>query len=217
MRVKSFTVNHFRLLTSIAVGFATFFLAPVQGPPILRVLVAWNCGVALFLALIYQWMRSLTADQICSRFVEEDESAPVIVVAVIAAACLSVVAIVMLLSSAKQLPDPVRSARFVLAAVTIINSWLLVPTMFSLHYADLFYSAVTTNRPLDFPRTAMPVFWDFAYFSFTISAACQTSDVSTLHSAVRRTVLVHTVIAFFFNASILGLAVNVTAGLFADH
>jgi hypothetical protein len=30
------------------------------------------------------------------------------------------------------------------------------------------------------PETPMPVFWDFAYFSFTIAAACQTADVSTL-------------------------------------
>ncbi|MBS0614101.1 MAG: DUF1345 domain-containing protein, partial [Proteobacteria bacterium] len=93
----------------------------------------------------------------------------------------------------------------------------LVPTMFALHYADLFYSATATSRPLEFPRTTMPVFWDFAYFSFTISAAAQTSDVITLHSTIRRTVLVHTVIAFFFNASILGFAVNVTAGLFAAN
>lgn len=217
LRVHRFTVNHFRLLLSIAAGIATFFLAPVHGPTILRVLVAWNCGVALFLLLIYLWMRSLSANQVSSRFIEEDESAPVIMVAVTAAACLSLVAIVMLLSNIKQLPDPARAARFLLAAVTVVNSWILVPTMFALHYADLFYSAAATNRPLEFPRTTMPVFWDFAYFSFTISAAAQTSDVITLHSTIRRTVLVHTVIAFFFNASILGFAVNVTAGLFAAN
>ncbi len=59
----------------------------------------------------------------------------------------------------------------------------------------------------------MPIFWDFAYFSFTIAAACQTADVLTRRASVRRVVLMHEVISFLFNASILGFAINVTAGL----
>ena len=59
----------------------------------------------------------------------------------------------------------------------------------------------------------MPVFWDFAYFSFTIAAACQTADVATMDAGVRKVVIAHTLISFLFNASILGFAINVTAGL----
>jgi uncharacterized membrane protein len=50
----------------------------------------------------------------------------------------------------------------VLAALTVANSWLLVPTVYSLHYADLFYSVNPPNCPLQFPNTEMSVFWDFA-------------------------------------------------------
>ncbi len=57
------------------------------------------------------------------------------------------------------------------------------------------------------------MFWDFAYFSFTIAAACQTSDVSTCGYRIRKIVLIQTLISFLFNASILGFAINVTAGL----
>ena len=105
----------------------------------------------------------------------------------------------------------------VLAAVTVAASWMLVPTIFALHYARLYYSAPATDRPLAFPQTPMPVYWDFAYFSFTISAAAQTADVCTRNTPIRRLVLVHTIIAFFFNASILGLAINVAAGLIAAN
>jgi uncharacterized membrane protein len=59
------------------------------------------------------------------------------------------------------------------------------------------------------------VFWDFAYFSFTIAAACQTADVSTRGVQVRKTVVAHSIISVLFNVSILGFAVNVTAGLLA--
>jgi uncharacterized membrane protein len=35
-----------------------------------------------------------------------------------------------------------------LASLTIADSWLLVPTMFTLHYADMFYSADPHQPPL---------------------------------------------------------------------
>ena len=89
--------------------------------------------------------------------------------------------------------------------------------MFTTHYADMFYSAAPEKRPLKFPSTPEPVFWDFAYFSFTIAAACQTADVSTEHAGIRKVVLAHTLVSFLFNASILGFAINVTAGLIGGN
>ena len=179
--------------------------------------MCWNCGAALFLGLIYFWMTRLTAEQICTRYIEEDESAPFILAVVTAAALLSLVAIVEPLANIRHTGGVVRGAHFALAALTLVNSWVLVPTMFTTHYADLFYSAKAGHRPLRFPDTEMPVFWDFAYFSFTIAAACQTADVSTLNAGVRKVVIAHTVISFLFNASILGFAINVTAGLIGGN
>ncbi len=208
---------HPRLWISAAVGCAIYFLLPAHWSGLSRVLVCWNGAVALFLCLIFFWMSRLTAQQICSRYVEEDESATIILVVVTVAALLSLVAIVEPLANIRQTAGAERIAHFTLAALTLVNSWILVPTMFTIHYADCFYSVAEADRPLRFPETPMPVFWDFAYFSFTIAAACQTSDVSTLNAGVRRTVIAHTVISFLFNASILGFAINVTAGLIGGN
>jgi uncharacterized membrane protein len=209
--------EHPRLWISVVAGTALFFLLPGQWSILSRVLVCWNGGVILFLVLIFIWMTRLTAAQICSKFIEEDASAPIILVAVTLAAMLSLVAIVEPLATIKQVTGPVRAAHFALAALTLIDSWILVPTMFTTHYADLYYSAKDGERPLHFPQSPMPVFWDFIYFSFTIAAACQTADVATLNAAVRKTVVVHTLISFLFNASILGFAINVTAGLIGGN
>jgi len=175
--------------------------------------VSWNVGVALFLVLIFTWMTRMSPELICSRYIDEDESAPFILAVVVLAALLSVAAIVQPLATLKHVTGTERVAHMVLAAVTLVSSWLLVPTMFTTHYADMFYSASEEERPLQFPKTSRPAFWDFAYFSFTIAAACQTSDVSTTNQTVRKVVIVHTLVSFFFNASILGFAINVTAGL----
>jgi uncharacterized membrane protein len=215
--MKKLIFYHPRLWISAAVGCAIFFLLPAHWSALSRVLVCWNCGVALFLILMFFWMTRLTAGQICTKYIEEDETAPIILVIVTLAAALSLVAIVEPLATMKQVTGAQRAAHFALAAVTLVNSWVLVPTMFATRYADMFYSVNEEKRPLHFPETPMPVFWDFAYFSFTIAAACQTADVATMDAGVRKVVIVHTLISFLFNASILGFAINVTAGLIGGN
>ncbi len=207
---------HPRLLVATTIGVAAYFALPGQWSAVSRLLLAWNCSVVLFLALVFRWMTSLSAEQICERFDVEDEGTTVISIIVITVAVLSLAAIVAILSTLRHVTGAERVAHLALAAGTLLSSWLLVPTIFTSQYADLFYSADAGRRPLQFPRTEMPVFWDFAYFSFTISCACQTSDVSTMDAPIRRVVLAHTLVSFLFNAAILGFAINVGAGLIGN-
>jgi uncharacterized membrane protein len=210
-------LNHPRLWISVAAGCVIFFLLPAHWSTLSRALVCWNCGVTLLLALMFFWMTRLTAGQICTRYIEEDETAPIILIIVTVAAAFSLIAIIEPLATMRQVAGAERAAHFALAAITLVNSWVLVPTMFATRYADMFYSVAEANRPLRFPETPMPVFWDFAYFSFTIAAACQTADVATMDAGVRKVVIAHTLISFLFNASILGFAINVTAGLIGGN
>jgi uncharacterized membrane protein len=208
--------QHIKLLTSIVVGVALFFVLPEHWGTLARVLVSWNGGVALFLVWVFVWMSGCSAEQLYQKYKEDDETAVIVLVVVTCAALVSLVAIVALLSTVRHVTGLQRAMHVSLAAATVLSSWLLVPTMFTLHYANEFYSASDDDRPLQFPQTLRPVFWDFAYFSFTIAAACQTADVSTANTSIRKAVLAHSLIAFIFNASILGFAINISAGLFAN-
>jgi uncharacterized membrane protein len=211
--MKDLFLGHPRIWIACIAGSALFFLLPRDWSVLSRVLLCWNSGVILFLTLIFLWMRRLTAAQICTQYIEEDETAPFILIVVVIAAVASIFAIVEPLATIRQVSGSVRAAHVSLAALTLIDSWLLVPVMFTTRYADMFYSAAPNERPLRFPNTPEPVFWDFAYFSFTIAAACQTADVSTERADIRRVVIAQTLVSFLFNASILGFAINVTAGL----
>ncbi len=208
-------LRHAKLLIATGCAVALFFVLPGAWTAMARVLVSWNAGALLFMAWIFLRMRRLSADQLRAKYKEEDPTAIVILVTVICAALLSLAAIVALLSTVRQVTGIARAEHVTLAALTVADSWLLVPTIFTLHYADAFYSAAEADRPLLFPQTPRPRFWDFAYFSFTIAAACQTADVATLTTSIRKTVVAQSLIAFVFNASILGFAVNVSAGLFS--
>ncbi len=206
--------NHLKLWIAAVVGIILIFTLPSGWTWICRVLIGWNGAMFVIVPLTYIRMRSLDASQLRAKYREEDPTAPVILLVVVTGALLSVMAIIALLSTAKQVPSGQQWAHTVLATLTIVNSWTLVHTMFTIRYADMYYSVADGEPPpLSFPQTAEPLFWDFLYFSFTIGVACQTADVSTRHTDIRKTVTIHSVIAFIFNLAILGFALNVSAGL----
>jgi uncharacterized membrane protein len=208
-----FVHGHPRFWIAVAIGIASFFFLTPALSLVSRLLLSWDIGVVLFLVMIYMWMKGQTSEAMCTHYAEEDPSGPVILVAVTVAALVSLLAVVEPLATLRHAGHGQQVWRFGIAAVTLIASWLLVPTMFTMHYADMFYSAPAKDRPLLFPKTEMPAFWDFTYFSFTIAAACQTADVSTTEVSVRRVVVLHSIISFVFNLAILGFAINITAGL----
>jgi uncharacterized membrane protein len=213
LTARTWMFIHAKLWIAIAVGALIWIALPHQWSNLTRALVAWNVAVLIVVPLTFVHLSGLQAAQLRERFRADDPSAPVILLAVVAAAIVSVAAIVAFLSTLKSVPQPERIMHVLLAAVTIAASWLLVPTMFTVHYADRFYSADAEHPPLAFPATPEPIFWDFLYFSFTIAAACQTADVSTREVGIRRVVVAHSVISFLFNLAILGFAINITAGL----
>jgi uncharacterized membrane protein len=205
--------RHPRIWIALAAGTTAYLLLPASWSFVSRLLLSWDLAVTAFLAAIYLWTRNLTAEQIRSHCSEEDPSGRIILITVTTAALLSLVATVELVATLRHVENGERFWHLALAAVTLIDSWLLLPTMFTMHYADMFYNARAADRPLAFPQTDMPLFWDFAYFSFTIAAACQTADVLTTRLSIRKVVIAHELISFAFNAFVLGFAINVTAGL----
>jgi uncharacterized membrane protein len=84
-----------------------------------------------------------------------------------------------------------------------------------LHYAHDFYAARARGKPvgLTFPGTELPDYGDFLYFACIIGTSGQTADVSFTTSAMRRTGLLHCVLAFFFNTTLVALTINIASGL----
>ena len=93
--------------------------------------------------------------------------------------------------------------------------------MFALHYAHEYYMEVdlppakadSAAERLLFPGERTPTYGDFLYFSFTIGMTFQVSDSQITDSAIRRLVLVHGALAFFYSTGILALALGLVAGL----
>ena len=102
--------------------------------------------------------------------------------------------------------------------MTIVGSWLLVHTMFAVQYAHSYYKYINRNHSeeitagLDFPNNDYPDYWEFLYYSFVIGMTSQVSDVETLRE-MRRLTLLHSILSFFFNTTILAMSINIIASL----
>ncbi|MGI4938456.1 MAG: DUF1345 domain-containing protein, partial [Janthinobacterium lividum] len=179
-----------------------------------RTLLAWNGMVWIYLCLMGWLMTHATHITIRKIAEQENRNAGTVLVIMSTAAIASLVAIVVELSSVKSLAGADRAAHFILTGGTVVGSWCLIGVLFSFHYALLFYKSPEDKRALKFPDDEEnPDFWDFLYFSFTISAAVQTSDVAVIGRPMRKTVLAQSLLAFIFNAAILGLSINIAASM----
>ena len=130
---------HPRLLIGIAVGVVAASLLPastVTG----RCLIGWNAGVWTYLVTL--WVMMLRADQGAVRRLAEteDESARVVLVMVCVAAVASLLAILLELAGNSH-GDRSKLLRYAFTASTVFGAWLLIGTIFTLHYARLFYAA----------------------------------------------------------------------------
>ena len=203
--------THPRLILACAAGLA-LGLACYHLPPLMRTLVGWNVAAWGYVLLITVLALRAGADQVQRLAAIEDENAQAVLVLVSAAAIASLVAIVYELAGARQLQGSERLLRYAFTGSTVLGSWFLIGTIFAMHYARMFYTA--PSAPLQFPdRERQPDYWDFAYFSFTLSVAVQTSDVAIASPALRRVALAQSIICFLYNTAILGLSINIAAGI----
>ncbi len=210
--------THPRLSIATALGLASGLAAAIITPQISitsKCLIAWNVTVWVYLVLILiRTFRTNAADAERISMIE-DENAGLVLVTVCVAALASLAAITLELAGSKAMTTDDRALHYAFTALTVVGSWLVTGVIFSLHYARLFYTWKGKEPALRFADGEKhPDYWDFLYFSFTLSVAVQTSDVGVATPGLRRIVLAQSLIGFIFNTAILGFSINLAAGLF---
>ncbi len=216
-----FVVGRPRLLVSLVVGMVGFLLEPATFLPVTRLLLAWNIGTWLYIALYLSMIATSDERAIRWRAGITDEGQFLILLLASVAAIASMAAIFAELSIAKELKGLDKELHLALAGATVLSAWVFIHLTFALHYAHEYFDetkAVEGETPavrggINFPDTENPDYWDFVYFSFIIGVAAQTADVTIGSKIIRRTSLVHSILAFFFNSAILALTINIAAGL----
>ena len=212
--MRSFVRLHFGPSVALATGVLAGLVLLSGDFSAGRLLVVWNLSALAYLGVAWHRMMTATLGDLRRRAAELDVSDSVILILSVAAALASLAGIGFELSGIRDSGVDVKLAGAGLAMATVVISWTVLHTLFTLHYAHSYDSAAGGFGGLRCPeKDAEPVYWDFLYFSFTIGVAAQTADVSITSMPMRRLVLAHAILSFFFNTTILALAVNAGASL----
>jgi uncharacterized membrane protein len=204
--------TRWRLFLSVAIGigFIGMLTLTREWRFVTSMLVGWDIGVGVYLALCF-WMFSVCdRDHIRRQSVLQDVGRFWIPVFTVTASVASLAAILIELRdpSGGHTRDPFTLG---LAAVTILLSWTFIHTIFTIHYAHEFYADRHNDGGLLFPGGEKPGYWDFVYFSFVIGMTSQVSDVAVSSNKIRQTVAAHGMVAFVFNVALLALIINIAA------
>jgi uncharacterized membrane protein len=208
--VRDHVSHHGRFYGAAALGLAVGFVLDEDLAQ--RLLLGGDAFFLAYLALTAGLAARSTPDDMRRRAAYEDEGGFVIILMSVIASVLSLGAIFTLVNKAE-----IGGLHLVLTAASIPLGWFTLHAVMAFHYAHLFYTRHGKGQKsrdtggLGFPETQEPHAWDFVYFSFVIGMTCQVSDVSVLNTALRRLVLLHSVVSFFFNTTVIALAVNLAA------
>lgn len=202
---------HKRLLISVLLGFVVMLVVPAT--PITRMLIGWDVGVLIYLvAAAVVMTRCSSVSEMQNNAAAQDEGGFAILILSIAAAVASLGAIFAELSTIER-TSPSYGLYIALAIGTVVLSWAFTHTIFALHYAHAFYGEHLRKSGLRFPGDGQPDYWDFVYFAFVIGMTFQVSDVAITHKSIRRMVVAHGALSFFFTAAIISVTVNIAANV----
>lgn len=182
-------------------------------------LVGWLVYSLVYLAIAWRLAAQLDARATRRRAQWNDPGAAMLFGLVVCAACASIVAVALAVDTGKTLQGLARWSHLALAMASLAASWLLLQTVFALHYARVYYRLGHNDNDhpggLVFPGNQDPEYLDFFYFSVVVGMTSQVSDVAVASRRMRHLTLVHGLLSFGFNLVVLALAVNVFAGSLA--
>lgn len=206
-----------RMLLSLIVAAITLVFIHKLSSPLIEALLVWL--VFEFIYLIIGWIilftRPVSGIRRYARM--DDGSKWFVFIMILLSSFASIITVLILMIS--KAGDNSEHGLFLFVSIGgILMSWFMVHTLYTFHYAHMYYDDIPNDNTkdaqgLDFPQKGEPDYIDFAYFSFVIGCTFQVSDVQITSRKIRHAVLVHQMISFFMNTFVVALTINLIAGL----
>jgi uncharacterized membrane protein len=174
-------------------------------------LVGWDVAAVVY--VVWSWAAIWHRDAAATArlALREDPGRAVTDVLLLVASVASVLAIALVITAGNATGYAARDARAALAVASVALSWTVVQTVFTFHYARLYYGHPVGG--IDFNQQDPPRFSDFAYLAFTLGMTFQVSDTDLQNPTVRARALQHALLSYLLGAVILATAINLVAGL----
>ena len=195
----------------VAIGAAVAATGALLHSPAVGLLLGWDTVAVLSTGWLAFVLLGRDAEQTAERATTTDPDRWSTDVALLTAAVASLGTVALVLLRAPHGSNPEEFLQVGLGVASVVLSWAMVHTLFTLRYAALYY-----GRPaggIDYNSGEPPTYHDFAYLAFTVGMTFQVSDTVLQSAAMRRTVLRHALLSYLFGTGILATTVNLVASL----
>ena len=186
--------------------FVTWGLALVGG---------WDAAALTFLLTIWPIIIGADSARAAQLAAREDDTEGTARALLVGASVASLLGAGYALHLATQQSGLHRLALIGVAVLTVVLSWTVINTVYTLRYADQHFRSKPGG--IEFATEGgqqHPSYRDFAYVAFTIGMCYQVSDTTMRDAQLRRTVLAHAILAYVFGVVIVAGSVNLISGLF---
>jgi uncharacterized membrane protein len=203
-----------RAMTVMAVGLIVALLLLWFVTWESAVIAGWDAAAFTFLITVWPIIIRANDSHVEQLTTREDETRASATALLIGASVASLLGVGFALGLAGREGGPARILLIGLAVLTVVLSWTVVNTVYTLRYAHLYF--VSPRVAIAFGGTAIqgrPNYRDFAYVAFTIGMTYQVSDTDVRNPRIRRTVLSHALLSYVFGVVIVAGAINLIAGL----
>lgn len=202
-----------KLLICLAIAVVVYFIVEIKNIDVLtHIMIGWDTFSVCMIVMTWITFFITTAKQIRIQSKVQDPNRSIIFIIILICALASFLTVLLLIVSKKdgtfwQMP---------IAVAGMLFSWILIHTSFTLRYAHIFYGDHKTKPNthaggLAFPEDTSPDYLDFAYFSFVLGMTFQVSDVQITSKRFRRLALLHGLISFIFDTTMIALTINILA------
>lgn len=195
-----------RAIVTLALGG---IVAASLGPFVawqLAVVTGWDVAAVVLLAWIWLVVGRLDAHRTRAVATREDDSRVAVEVLLLSAAVISLAGVGSTIVKADQTTGATHVELLVASVLTVVLSWALVHSLFTLRYARLYYTDPVGG--VDFHSDNPPDYQDFAYLAFTIGMTYQVSDTDISDRSIRHAALSHMLLSYLLGALVLAASVN---------
>jgi uncharacterized membrane protein len=212
-RNASMREPHARAQASISLfaGAIVAVVVSALSAVVFGVVAGLDAAAAIYITWVWITVWPLGGDETARMAAREDPTRAGADLAFLTAAIVSLVAVGFVLGGASKSGGAEGPARAALGLGSVVISWGLIHTVYTLRYARLYY----TGRPggVDFNQDGPPGFSDFAYLAFTIGMTFQVSDTDLKTGEIRATALRHGLLSYMFGVGLIATTINLVASL----
>ncbi|MDQ1484358.1 MAG: hypothetical protein QOJ62_51 [Actinomycetota bacterium] len=207
------TSTNVKLAVAAAVGAVATVVMGLAAGWQFSGLVGWDVAAVVITSWTLWEIWPMDAERTARTAVREEPARALTDLMLVGASVASLVGVGFVVVAGGNSRGAGKGLLVALAVLTVVVSWAVVHTTYTLRYARLFYSGADGGLDFHSPNREVPQYSDFAYAAFTIGMTFQVSDTEVTTKEMRATILRHALLAYLFGVVIIAIMINLVAGL----